>query len=134
VLLGGTPWPIGGHKGAGLAVLVEVLTGVLSGGAFLGGIVPPEHRSDPDAGESQCCIAIHVGHFMPLADFHARIRRFATDLKRRPRARRGAKILLPGERSARSLVAARERGVSVAPEVRAELLRWAGELGVPAPF
>src|SRR4029079_6324695 len=41
----GTPMPIGAHKGAGLAILVEVLTGVLGGAAFLKGIVPPEKRT-----------------------------------------------------------------------------------------
>ena len=85
VLVGGTPLPIGGHKGAGLAILVEVLTGVLGGAAFLGGITPPgEDLRDKSRALSHCCIAIDVEAFMPRAEFESRMAEFVADLKDHP--------------------------------------------------
>ena len=85
VLVGGTPMPIGGHKGAGLAILVEVLTGVLGGAAFLSGITPPGgDLRDKSRAMSQCCIAIDVEAFMPLKEFESRMAEFVADLKDHP--------------------------------------------------
>jgi len=134
VLQGGTPWPIGDHKGAGLAVLVEILTGVLGGSGFLHGIQPPSLRTSSEQSEIQCCIVIDIGRFMPLTEFQDRVLAFISDLKSNPLASGYTEILLPGERAHRSQQRCLQEGVSLETDVAADLLGWAERLNVVFPF
>jgi LDH2 family malate/lactate/ureidoglycolate dehydrogenase len=134
VLDGGTPWPIGGHKGAGLAVLVEVLTGVLGGGAFLRGVKPRGLRTSRKESESQCCVVIDIARFMPLAEFRERMFAFIGDLKSNPIASGYAEILLPGERARRTQLDCLQNGLTLETDVAVELRAWAQRLNVACPF
>lgn len=133
VLHGGTPLPIGDHKGAGLAILVEILTGVLGGGGFLHGVKIPDLRASSDARPSQCCIAIDVECFMPIQEFRHRMGAFIADLKSNPLVP-GCEILLPGERAHQTRVMSLEHGVPLKEDVAAELRVWARNFGVACPF
>lgn len=134
VLHGGTPMPIGGHKGAGLAILIEILTGVLGGGAFLHGILPEDKRQRKEESDSQCCIAIDIEHFIPASDFRSRVTAFITDLKSNPVATGYSEIVLPGEAAQRRYKAASRNGVVLDDDVRQELGTWARKLGVNWPL
>lgn len=134
VVDGGTPMPIGDHKGAGLVLLIEVLTGILGGGAFLSGILAPEKRTSKRAAESQCCIAIDIAHFMPARAFRVRMAEFVADLKRKPLAPGYERIVVPGEKAAAVFRECARRGVPLEADLRAELARLAVEMRVEAPF
>jgi LDH2 family malate/lactate/ureidoglycolate dehydrogenase len=133
VLFGGTPMPIGGHKGGGLSLLIEVLSGILGGAAFLSGIVPPDEREDKHQAESQCCIAVNVESFMPLRDFESRMAEFISDLKGSPLAKDTDEIRVPGERMMRSTRECEANGVPLEPDVEEGLRGWAEQLGVEFP-
>ena len=126
--------PIGDHKGAALGLMVELLTGVIGGGAFLSGIVPPGRRNDKAQGDSQCCIAIDIASFMSLEKFKARMTGFIADIKGRPKAKDVEEITLPGEMMHRRYLASLARGLSPAEDVREALNGWAGKLGVKSPL
>lgn len=134
VLEGGAPSPIGGHKGAGLAILVEVLTGVLGGVGFLRGIEPPSLRTSEEASETQCCIVIDVKHFMPLTKFHQQLKGFVADLKGNPLAPGYTEILLPGERARRAHLRCLREGITLETGIAADLRSWAKQLKVASPF
>lgn len=134
VLHGGTPQPIGTYKGAGLAVLVEILTGVLGGGGFLHSIEAPAVRTSPAHGESQCCIAIKIATFIPPEEFLRRMALFVADLKSNPLVPGYKEILLPGERAHRSYRTNLDCGVPVEEDVAAGLHGWAQQLNVDCPF
>ncbi len=127
VLFGGTPMPIGGHKGAGLAILVEVLTGVLGGAGFLRGIAPLDQREDKFQAESQCCIAVDIAAFMPVPEFESRMAAFIADLKDNPTP---DEIRVPGERMMRCERTCEARGVPLEADVHQNLMAWAHRLGV----
>lgn len=133
VLSGGTPMPIGGHKGAGLAILVEVLTGVLGGAAFLRGIVPLDQRDNKSQAESQCCIAIDIEAFMPIREFESCMAQFIDDLKDNPLAEDADSIRVPGERMIRSARECESRGVLLNSDVQQNLTTWAQNLSVAFP-
>lgn len=126
--------PIGDHKGASLGLMVELLTGVIGGGAFLSGIIPPGQRADKREGDSQCCIAIDIDHFMPIDKFLARITDFVADIKSRPKAKDVDEITLPGEMMHRRYMKNVQKGVDVDEDVRESLNNWGSELGVSSPF
>jgi len=134
VLHGGTPWPIGDHKGAGLAVLVEILTGVLGGSNFLHGIRPPNLRTSKEESETQCCIAIDIARFMPLNIFRERMAKFVDDLKSNAIAPGHVEILLPGERAHRAQLRCLQDGASLEADIAADLRVWAEQLEVVFPF
>lgn len=135
VIGGGTTLPIGVHKGAGLAILVEALTGVLGGAAFLSDITPRDQadRTDKTHAVSHCCIAIDVEAFMPVADFEARMADFIADLKGSPPDGASDEIRLPGERMERTRRECEIHGIPLEPDVREELETWAERLDVPFP-
>ena len=135
VIGGGTTLPIGVHKGAGLAILVEVLTGVLGGAAFLSDITPRDQadRTDKTHAVSHCCIAIDIEAFMPVAEFEARMADFIADLKDNPMDGESDEIRLPGERMERTRRECEIHGVALEPDVQGELEAWAERLGVRFP-
>src|SRR5258707_10308258 len=71
----------GGYKGFGLATVVEVLGGVLSGGLF-GTDVPPmkDFGRDPLV-TSAFYLAIDPERFMPIEEFRARVDRLVDHVK-----------------------------------------------------
>lgn len=128
VLDGGVSVPIGLHKGAGLTLLVEVLTGILGGGSFLRGAAIEEDWQM--SSHSQCCIAIDIKHFMPLEALRQRMAAYINEIKSAPRGQGKEEILLPGERAYRSYEACLLDGIPVEDDVRADLNAAAQQFGV----
>ena len=78
----GLPMPLGGYKGSGLAVMVEVLCAVLSGGAMLtnvGGI----HVKEIPMRANHMFLAIDVTRFLPAEEFNARMQWVRDTIKSR---------------------------------------------------
>jgi len=88
--------PVGGHKGYGLALGVDLLCGVLSGAAFNGDTVI-SWPSPNNLGHS--FVAIDPACFMPLDEFKSRIDEEIRKMHDSARARGVARIWVPGERS-----------------------------------
>lgn len=64
--------PAAGPKGFGLAFMVDLLCGGLSGGGIGGQVRPLFGMLDEPYGSAHLFIAIHVDHFVQLADFGER--------------------------------------------------------------
>ncbi len=126
----GTLAPMGGHKGAGLALVLGLLTNALTGN--------PQHARDADwlAAErefmlSMLCLAIDPRGCLG-AGYAEAVRDAVASVKRSRPAAGSHGVRVPGEASARRAREASADGVAVAPALLAELDRLAGELGVPA--
>ena len=78
--------PLGGYKGSGLAMMVEILCSVLSGGAMSNEIGAIRFRGKPMR-VSQTFIAIDVARFMPVEEFTARVEALVRLMKSTPRRR-----------------------------------------------
>jgi LDH2 family malate/lactate/ureidoglycolate dehydrogenase len=105
--------PMGGHKGAGLALMMEILTAALGGGPLSHEIVQAD-ASGLDAGASKLFVAIDVGAFGDPAEFGARVDGLAAHLRERAS---GPDAMLPGERGWRSRDAYARDGIPVHPTV-----------------
>jgi LDH2 family malate/lactate/ureidoglycolate dehydrogenase len=132
-VLAGVTLPIGLHKGAGLTIMVEMLSGMLAGGTFVHGGRPEDAALEMDA-HSQCCIAIDPPRFLPLDDVKQRVAAYVAAIKLRPLAPGQTELLAPGERAYRSFEACRVDGVPIEDDVRADLEACAAQLGVAPPF
>jgi len=70
--LDGVLLAMGNHKGSGLAVMMDVFSGVLSGSAFAGHVTNP-HDPSKAADVGHLLIAIKPDLFMPLEEFKERL-------------------------------------------------------------
>jgi LDH2 family malate/lactate/ureidoglycolate dehydrogenase len=90
---GGALLPVGGsegYKGSGLAAIVEVLCGLLTGLGF--GVEPSGRHNDG------CFMAVfNVAAFRPLAEFKKEVAEFARYLKATPPAAGSPGVFYPGE-------------------------------------
>ncbi len=60
--------PMAGHKGYAIAVVVDMLSGVLSGSEFLSAVNGP-YKAGLKSGAGHFFTAFHIDAFQPLADF-----------------------------------------------------------------
>ncbi|MGH2460029.1 MAG: Ldh family oxidoreductase [Chloroflexota bacterium] len=81
--------PLGGPKGYGLSVMLDIMAGVLSGGRFGRGL--------GSKGSAQLFQALDIAHFIPLDDFKARIEELIAQIKGSALAPGSKGIFFPGE-------------------------------------
>jgi LDH2 family malate/lactate/ureidoglycolate dehydrogenase len=123
--------PAAGPKGFGLALMIDMMCGLLSGGAF-GQAVKPLY-GDPSVPYdcSHLFIAIDVAHFCDPAWFRAQATAAAKHIREGRRAPGVDELFLPGEPEWRKKQAAQGR-VRLDPSVAASLVKLATSLNVSA--
>lgn len=126
--LAGAILPVGGHKGYGLALLWEVLTGVLAGERMA-----PDVGGDP-MGVSMFCLAVDPTAAIPYEDFVARVDALIDHLHASPTSPDAERVRVPGERGYEIAARYEREGVPVPAEARRQLLALADELGIAAPW
>lgn len=89
--------PVGGPKGYGLAFMVEVLSGVLSGAAVAHEIGNMYTHFDRPQNIGHWMLAIDIAHVLPLDIFTARMDRLLQAAHSTPPAPGFAHVLAPGE-------------------------------------
>jgi LDH2 family malate/lactate/ureidoglycolate dehydrogenase len=85
----GSLLPVGGPKGYGMALMFDVLAGVLSGGRFGAGL--------GERGSGQFFMTIDVSRFMPLDQFKARMDELIDQLHDCPTMPGVEQVFVPGE-------------------------------------
>jgi LDH2 family malate/lactate/ureidoglycolate dehydrogenase len=122
--------PIGGYKGAGLAMMLGLLAGTLNGAAFGKDVVDfnADETSETNTGHFIC--AVDIRRFIPLETFTAEVDRHMGDFHASQRLPGFDAIRLPGERR-RQCRAERERdGIPLPDALATQLDKLAGEMGV----
>ena len=94
--LKGTLMPIGGPKGYGLALMIDVLAGMLSGSQF-GPAIRTFHQLEGPTGVGVFTLAVEIERFMPLGQFTALFRTYVASIKASRKAKGASRIYLPGE-------------------------------------
>lgn len=127
--------PMAQHKGYAIALVMDMLSGVLTGSAFGAGVHGPyqcEHRG----GAGHLMIALDIAAIQPRETFDARMEEMIASLKAVPTAQGFDEILYPGEREARNDTENRRLGLALPADTRADLARLAAETGLSAalPF
>jgi LDH2 family malate/lactate/ureidoglycolate dehydrogenase len=110
--LKGTLVPIGGPKGYGLALMVDVLAGMLSGAAF-GRDIKSFHQLMGPTEVGALMLAIDVEHFMPLSRFRDLMKGYVASIRESRKATGTARIYLPGEIESEKEKSSRERGIEL---------------------
>jgi LDH2 family malate/lactate/ureidoglycolate dehydrogenase/quinol monooxygenase YgiN len=130
VLDGGWILPIGGHKGFGITMFLEILSGVLTG-ARVGAEIRDLYNAP--RGESQglghFCIAIDPSAFMPLDTFKTRMDAMIRMVKSSKLAPGTERMIIPGEPETETRRRRSAQGIPLAKSVLDQLNALARELG-----
>ena len=89
--------PMAMHKGYGIALLVETLSAMLSGAAFLSGINSWINDDPRKVNQGQAYIAVDVASLTSKDEFFRRMRQMTDEIRNAPKAANAEKIMLPGD-------------------------------------
>jgi LDH2 family malate/lactate/ureidoglycolate dehydrogenase len=121
---------LGGHKGYGLGVMVDILAGVLAGAGF--GDVVRRRDPDPDRPDiGHFFGAIDVGRFRPIDLFKADMDELLSSLKASAKAEGHERIYVAGEPEWECEERRRREGIPLAPGLVTQLREVAAEVQVP---
>lgn len=130
--LEGVILPMAEHKGYAIALMMDVLSGVLSGSGILTEVSSPFKTDKP----SRCghfFLALDIAAFGPRASFEARMEQMIAEVKAVPLAPGHHEILYPGELEARNEARHAREGLELPEKTLAELRAEAQRLGVGWP-
>jgi len=110
--------PLGGHKGSGMSMMVDVLCGILNSGCTAKHV-----RQDPTKGPGigHFFLALDISAFEPLEEFKARAKRFVEEMKCAEKAPGVSEVFVPGEQAAKRISYNLEHGITVGAGALKEL-------------
>jgi LDH2 family malate/lactate/ureidoglycolate dehydrogenase len=129
--LGGAGEEFSGHKGYGMGLMVEILSAVLPGAAFLTSVYPKDAQGNP--------LPANLGHFFgawrldafrPAEEFKADMDTFIRELRTGNLAEGAERIYVHGEKEFEEADRRSEQGIPLEPKVEASLRQIAADLGV----
>lgn len=133
--LGGVGEEMGGHKGYGLALAVDIFSGMLSGAAFLDLIDPTDERGRPlSSNLGHFFGAFRVDGFRPLTEFKAGMDDLVRRLRDSSKMEGASRIYIHGEKEFETAELRRREGIPLNPKVALDLQNIAKELGLPRSF
>ncbi|MGI6013331.1 MAG: Ldh family oxidoreductase [Oscillospiraceae bacterium] len=130
--LDGTLLPAGGPKGYGLALVADILSGLLSGGVY-GPHVGSSAQTSVPQGASQCFTVIDIQKFQPLKEFEANMDQMIREIKYSPKADGVDEIYLPGELEFHLTEQRKEEGIPLSEEQYTMLEAFCDRYNIPMP-
>jgi LDH2 family malate/lactate/ureidoglycolate dehydrogenase len=128
--LEGVVLPIGGPKGSGLSMLMDIFGGVLSGAAFAGDVGDQYKAYDRPQNVGHFFLAMRPDLFVPMAEYRARMETLVERVRACPKAEGFDEILLPGELEGREEQVRRRCGIPYGGSEIASLHEEAARAGV----
>jgi LDH2 family malate/lactate/ureidoglycolate dehydrogenase len=129
IIDGGWILPIGGYKGFGITMMLEILAGVLTGGAVGTQLQELYGAPSKPQGLGHFVLVIDPGAFMSHAEFQNRMAFYLAMIKASERAPGVDEIIVAGEPEQRRYAERLKDGVPLEAKVLASLERLASELG-----
>jgi L-2-hydroxycarboxylate dehydrogenase (NAD+) len=121
--------PMGGYKGAGLALMLGLLAGTLNGALFGRDCIDFNAEPGKLTNTGQFVVALDPARFQPLEQFEAEVDRHSREL-RTSKTLPGETVRLPGEQRARRRADRLANGLALAPELLTQLDEVATELSI----
>lgn len=121
--VGGISELMGGHKGYGLATMVEVFSAAFQNGAYLSMLHDTDHAGKPQFLRiGHFFMAIDVEHFIPLDEFKHITGSIMRELRASRQGTEQARIYTAGEKEYEHSAKVMAEGVEITPGVRKALL------------
>ena len=125
----GTLLPLG-HKGSGLAIVIEVLSSILTASGVSSEMGCWFRDTSTPINFGHFFMALNIESITPLADFITRVDRMIDDLKSSPLMEGASGVFMPGEMEYSTGRASLRDGVPISPEVVNMLNQFAKTIGV----
>ena len=129
--LGGFRELMGGHKGYGLATMVEVFSAAFQNGAYLSMLHDTDHNGNPQFLRiGHFFLAIDVEHFIPLDEFKHITGNIMRELRASRKGKEGTRIYTAGEKEFYTTHRIMTDGVEIPPGVQKGLSHLVKELDI----
>jgi LDH2 family malate/lactate/ureidoglycolate dehydrogenase len=125
--------PMAGHKGYGIAVMMDMLSGVLSGGCW-GEKVSGPYKYDKKSGAGHFMWAINIEAFRSAGDFNRDMERMIESIKATAKAPGTERIYYPGELESINDRLNRANGIEYPEKTVNDLKKIAQELNLTSDF
>ncbi|MEE9502260.1 MAG: Ldh family oxidoreductase, partial [Candidatus Aminicenantaceae bacterium] len=131
---GGSVIPIGGHKGYGLSLAIELFTAILGGHLFGNAMKGLFENPKEGEGITMTLAALDVSKLLDVDILYERVDTFYQFIKNSPLKQGVTEILIPGEPEEGIQKTRREKGILLPMEVLQSLKNCAAESGISFPF
>ncbi len=133
--LRGITLPMAEHKGYAISVMMDMLSGILSGSQFGKGVTGPYQAEHP-GGAGHLMIVMNIEAFQPLQEFNGRMEDLIAELKSVPLAKGFEEVVYPGELEARNDAKNRREGLRLPDDTVTDLVVLARKTGTESvlPF
>jgi L-2-hydroxycarboxylate dehydrogenase (NAD+) len=129
--LGGPGELMGGHKGYGLATMVEILSSCLQNGAFLSGLTDFDAQGKPQPLRiGHWFFAINIENFLPLEEFKKSTGNLLRELRAAKKVPGAERIYTAGEKEYYRAQRALANGLEITPGLQRDLKSLQKELGL----
>lgn len=129
--LEGCVLPFGGAKGSGIAMMIDVFSGVLSGAAFGSHINSPFTHPELPMNTGHCMIAVDISKFQDPETFLTTMDQYRSEVKGLKKAADVEEIFMPGEIECNNYRKNLKEGIRLPAAVYGELEGLAQKLGLP---
>lgn len=129
--LGGMGETTGGHKGYGLATMVEIFSAAFQDGTYLWGLTDTDAEGNPQFLRiGHFFLAIDIEHFIPLDAFKRITGAMMRELRSSPRSPLEPRIYTAGEKEHYNTQRVRKEGVEIPAGVQKALVALGSELNL----
>ncbi len=123
--------PYGGHKGYGIALMIESLAGMLCGGAVRWEMLSwIDHDPTLPTKHGAAFLAFDIGQMTPINKFKERVDAMIRDIRETPKAKGSDRICVPGEMEWDNRRKALAEGIPLPEDVRESLRGLAQDLNM----
>lgn len=129
----GTVLPLGGAKGSGLSMVIDILSGVLTGAGYGPTIKSMYDNWEEPQDVGHFMLVVDIDRFLPLSAFTDRLADYIDTMKRQPRAPGVDEILHAGEPEFRLQSAALANGLDLPDPLVADLKAMGARYGLAWP-
>jgi LDH2 family malate/lactate/ureidoglycolate dehydrogenase len=129
--LAGVVLPVGGYKGSGLSMLMDILGGVLTGAAFAGDVGDQYKVFERPQDVGHFFLTLKPDLFVSQNEYLARMETLVRRVREAPKADGFTEILLPGEPETRHEHHRRRSGIPYSASEVDALQQEAAKAGVP---
>src|SRR6516165_2184099 len=121
--------PMAQHKGYAIALMMDMLSGVLTGSGFGANVAGP-YQAERRSRAGQLMIVLNIESVQPLAEFNERMEALITQIKSVPLAQGFDEVFYPGEIEARNEARNRREGLTLPVDTLADLKKVADVYGL----
>jgi ureidoglycolate dehydrogenase (NAD+) len=124
------PLPMAGHKGSGLSLMIEMLTGLLGGNPLIAAALLESHSRHS---QNALILAIDIAKFVDAQTFRREAGRLLQAIKSLKPAEENVEVRMPGERGDRMYEERSRAGIPLPDPLYQDLKRIGERAGVAPP-